>query len=375
MPVFDELNLNPLLVVDDKEEGRQLPNEKDKSEDVVDTTKVVNAKPELPTLEIDEDVVGKKDDKVEPNNEDTTSTATNNESVKQWAKYYQELGLIKGLDIDKFEGTQEDLTNKILEDDLDRVNSGIDEYKNSVPKIVQEILQHWEDGAPEESLRRVVEIKAESVSLNKITDTDFKTNKELQKQVLSNYLQKTTRMTDAKIKKHVERLEELDELEEESVEALTQSKVLLKQEEDYIKETTKKQQEEYQAQILDTQKKLKEGIKGTKEVITGINITEKEKKDIESYIFNPVGRYADGSNQFYVQKLYDEDPIGMTIKMNYLAVVTKGFTDWSKIENKATTVATKKVDSVFNQPPPKSSVPYVSTGSTDFRANLRGLKK
>lgn len=379
---FDDLNLNPLIVVEDDKENKVLPNEIDKIEKVIDEkdkpADKTNKGPKLAELEIDEDEDSKEkviDSTKSAPAKVTPTETTDNESVKQWAKYYQEIGLLEGLDVDTFDGSAEDLNDLILEGQVTKINDGIEGYKQSVPQLVKDLLATWEDGADENTLRRLVEIKADSLSLDKIKDDDFKSNKELQKQVLVEYLQKTTQMSDKQITKHVNRLDELDELEEESTEALTKSKVLLKQEVDYIAKETKRQTEARSVEIADNQKKLKDAIKSTKEVITGIQITEGEKKDIENLIFSPVGRYQNGSPQFYVQKLYDEDPTGMMIKMNYLAVITKGFTDWSKIEKKATTAASKKVDYVFNSPPPKGVTQKVSTETDDWRSNLRKLKQ
>lgn len=381
MGLFDEMNLNPLTVADDSDTERKLPNDTSLVEDTIDTDKIKpepvntkNVKPSLGEIEVDveEDTTNLPDNK---NQATDTSTDVDEdqdkEIVKQWANYYKEINLLENLDVDTFEGTMEDLRDKVLEDSIDRINNGIEEYKSSVPQVVQDILAHWEDGADSDTLRRVVELKAEAIDLNKIDASTFKSDKETQKKVLTSYLQKTTRMTDAKIKKYVDQKEELLELEDEATEALTESKVLLKQEEEHIKASTKVTNENREKTILANQTKLKDTIKGTTEVITGIKLTDGEKKDIENLVFNPVGRYSNGQPQFYLNKLFEDDPIGMSVKLNYLASVTKGFTDWSKIEKKAVTTATKKVDSVFNTPPPKGKRTPVTTESGDWKENLR----
>lgn len=88
-------------------------------------------------------------------------------------------------------------------------------------------------------------------------------------------------------------------------------------------------------------------VNSTDEVIKGIKIGAKTKEDLIKQIITPVGNDKAGKpiNAFY--KAYNEDPIKNQVIQNYLFMVTKGYTDFSKINNAATSKASREIDEVL----------------------------
>lgn len=368
--IFDNLDFNPLISVETDEEEAALaavaPEVKTKEEEE-EEEKPSETKDEF-IIEVEED---ETPDNTPINRQDEQNT--DNDSVKQWAAVYKEKGMLpEEVDTEEIQDF-DDLLEKLQEQQLLASQALVESYKNSLPDKIKQLVETWEEGAEEEAFNKVLATKKEQVKLEKLDEDSIKGNIDTQKAILKTYLLKTTKLTEEKIDKHISRLESIEELEEEALTTAKELKDLLQNEEQEIKEKVKQNQIKRAEQAIKQKENLKSTISKTKAIIGDIQVTDGEKKEIENYLFNPVAKDQNGNPIFYIQKLMLDNPEEMTVKLNYLAVVTKGFTDWSKITKKAETKAAKKIDTTFN-PPPKQISNKKQTGSGDWRDNLKGFK-
>lgn len=377
--VFNDLNLNPFIVEEDDANGnviKDLDNDDDSNGDKSkeNQNQNQNNKKEV-TLEIEEDEEDetpiRKNDVTSQNDEEDLDS----DGLKQWTNFYREKGLIAEDTKDEDITDIESLFEKLQEQQLATANSLLDSYKAQLPKEIKDLVDAWEDGAEGEAFKKVIGLKAEEVEISKLTSETIKGNVELQKNVIRDYLKRTTKYNEARIEKEVKRLEDLEELEEEAQANAAELKTIVEEEQKNIRETAKVREKERTEAAIRHREDLQKYIKETKEIITDVVLTEGERKEVENLIFNPVAKDQNGNPVYYIQKLFNDNPKEMAVKINYLATLTKGFTDWSKLMKKAETRVNKKVDDLLNIRPPKSNKKETSNTNDSWKDNLRRLQQ
>lgn len=97
---------------------------------------------------------------------------------------------------------------------------------------------------------------------------------------------------------------------------------------------------------------IKKYIDSTGEVFKGLKLSKAVKDRLYKQIIDPVGTGKSGKpvNQFAAE--YEKDPIKFQVMQNYLYMVTKGFTDFSKLTNVATTQASRQMDELLKNSNP-----------------------
>lgn len=385
--VFNELNLNPLIVVeeddgvdtsssnttdDDSQDGEDQGQGNQNQRNQNNNNQITDATFEVEEDDEDETPLRRTQGSEEGNEESGDDT---DEGLKQWTTFYREKGLISEDVKDEDITNIESLFEKLQEQQLATANSLLDSYKAQLPKEIKDLLDVWEDGAEGEAFKKVIGLKAEEVEFNKLTPDSIKGNVDLQKNVVRNYLKRTTKYNDARIEKEVKRLEDLEELEEESIANAAELKTIVEDEQKTIREAAKAKEKERTDNAIAQRNDLQKYIKETKTIIPEINLTDGEKKEIENLIFNPVAKDANGNPVFYLQKLFNDNPKEMSVKINYLAAVTKGFTDWSKLIKKAETKVSKKVETLLQTAPPKSKKSNTTTENDSWKDNLRRIQR
>lgn len=378
--IFNELNLNPLIVEDD--------NVQDEVEDSQDTLDIDNdddtdtgsgkgsndKKKVESTIEVEED---DEDEIPLRNQSDETDDDSDDEKLtglKQWASFYREKGLI-GEEVKDEDITDiETLFEKLQENQLNTATALVESYKSQLPAEIKDLIETWEDGAQGEAFKRVLGIKAEQVEINKLDNEAIKGNVDLQKSVIRNYMKRTTKYDDAKIERYIDKLELVEDLEEEAVTTANELKVILEDEQKEIRETAKQRELTRAAEAKTQREDLQKYIKETKAIIPEINLTDGEKKEIENLIFNPVTKDSQGNPIFYIQKLFNDNPKEMAVKINYLAVITKGFTDYSKLIKKAETKVNKKMEGLLDTPPPRDKKNKQTQDTDSWRDNLKRFR-
>ena len=190
----------------------------------------------------------------------------------------------------------------------------IKEWKNSLPEEITTIIENYEEGVPFDEL---LNITSNQIRLNSIDEESLTEDLELQKNLVRNYYYNKG-FSESKIEKMITKSLELDELEEEAVEALSELKELESQRLEELKERTKQEQEAQRLAYEQTINNLNDTIKETKEIIPGIKLDDKAKKELFNMITKPVTQ-KDGMNYSQVMLLREKDPIGFEVKLNYYA--------------------------------------------------------
>jgi len=190
----------------------------------------------------------------------------------------------------------------------------IKEWRSNLPEEITTIIENYEQGVPFDEL---LNITSNQIRLDSIDDEVLSDNLELQKNLVRNYYLNKG-FNESKIEKMISKSLELDELEEEATEALSELKELEAQRLEELKERTKQEQEEQRLAYEQTINNLNNTIKETKEIIPGIKLDDKAKKDLFNMITKPATQ-KDGVNYSQVMLLREKDPIGFEVKLNYYA--------------------------------------------------------
>lgn len=307
-------------------------------------------------IETEEKVEDKVEEKVEETPEETPQDQT--EVLKHWANHFKESSILADDDLEGFDGTIESLTSAFEKREVRVGMEMVEDYKSQLPSIIKYLAENWEEGVP---LNDLINIKSNQIKYANVTEEKLEESVDTQKAIATEYLKRTTKFSDSKIEKEVNRLLDLDELKDEAKEALVELKKIELEAEDTIRKETKKEQErrkEENYKLIQTYEKTSREIK---EIIPGIKLTEKEQKGIFEKTINPVGIDGNGNQVSYIQSLRNEDPIGFDLKLNYLLDITKNLKDFSKITNTITTRATKNISEILNTPLPSGKKDNIST--------------
>lgn len=190
----------------------------------------------------------------------------------------------------------------------------IKEWRSNLPQEITTIIENYEEGVPFDEL---LNITSNQIRLDSIDEEVLSDNLELQKNLVRNYYLNKG-FNESKIEKMISKSLELDELEEEATEALSELKELEAERLEELKERTKQEQEEQRLAYEQTINNLNNTIKETKEIIPGIKLDDKAKKDLFNMITKPATQ-KDGVNYSQVMLLREKDPIGFEVKLNYYA--------------------------------------------------------
>ena len=226
----------------------------------------------------------------------------------------------------------------------DVIKNGIESYKEELPESIKQLIEGYEEGVPFED---ILKIKSEQIQLDSISDETLEDNVDLQKKLNREYFKATTKFSDAKIEKEIQRLADLDELFDSSLEAKEALKELNKEKEAQKIEEAKQNrliaEENYRKQI----NQLNERVNKTTEIIPGIKISEKEQKELFKAITTPVEtRGSELLNQ--VMLVREKDPIGFEMKLNYYIKLGL-FNETPDISKLTQTLQTKTVSKLEKQ--------------------------
>lgn len=279
-----QIEEQPLLNLSEVENKSAAPSDiTDKStEDPVDSvTDNGNPSDLLPITEIstDDDL-----EDLKPNNSGTNSSSDKKPDAKSSSKKYA--AIIKALH--EKTGAFEDFNEEDFEDSPESFLDYLDTYayknaenlaneyiqKNLNP-LQQKFIDLVESGISEEDAGDLV--KGYKLSDN-ITEDTLTENPEKAKKLFSEYLKYTTSFSEERIKKEVEKREDLGTLVDDALEILPEFKEVLSNAEEQLKENLKArdlQQKEFQARQA---KELQEYLESTEE-IAGIKLTKKMKEN------------------------------------------------------------------------------------------------
>lgn len=262
-----------------------------------------------------------------PDGEDATSSEENNDdnndspSLAPYAKLLVDEGILPNLDLEKFDGTPESL----IEAARNEVYNGIDYYKQTLPPEVKKLIEGYEAGVPFDKL---LEFNSQNTQYSKIDKDSLVQDEGLQKQILKDYYKRTSRFSEEKIDKLIERTADLGELSEEALSSLDELVEFQSQEEQQAIEQARQQQEALKQQQQEQLNQFNQTLEKTEEIIPGVKINKGLKDKIQKNITTPVAYDDYGNPVNKIGKYRSENPIDFEIKLNYLFEATNGFTNF-----------------------------------------------
>lgn len=232
----------------------------------------------------------------------------------------------------------------------------INQYKESFDPRVRWLQDNLEQGIPFEQL---LQLDKDNITYNSIDETDLETNTELQRNIVKDYYKRSTKFSDERIEKELNRLDDISELKDEAKSSLTELKKLLQVEEQEAvanAQATRNAQLQAQAQALDSFKKQ---LEQTNEVIPGIPLNNIMRDKIYKTMTTPVAQDQFGNPVNNIGKHRMENPLDFEFKLAAVYEYTKGFTDFS----------------VFNAPAKKSAIKELelSAHKLDLQKNTGNL--
>jgi hypothetical protein len=271
--------------------------------------------------------------------EETVDADSSGELFKAFGSTLVEKGVFSEELFKDFDGTIDGLVTAVDRE----IGYGIESYKESLPDILKELIDNYEEGVP---LDQLISTKSREISFNNITDSKLEEDTNLQKEIVRQYLE-STGLKENKINKLIETYEDTDELFSEAKDALGEIKDLLKKEEAYIKkqqEQERKVAEQRTKELLNT---VETTISKTEEIVPGIKLNDKVRKEIYSSMTQPTGRDAEGNPVNKVMEIRAKDPIKFEMTLHYLASLGIFEGKWDKVISTAKTSSVKELEKLI----------------------------
>jgi hypothetical protein len=285
-----------------------------------------------------------------------------------YAQLLVDEGVLPNLNVKDFDGTAESLKEAMVNEIL----TAVDTYKDSLPERVKSLINNYEEGVP---LDKLIELDRIETDVAKVTNETLEEDSTLQKKLVSDYLKRTTKFSDAKIAKQVDNYEDTGELEDEAKAALEELKGIVKSEKEKSIQENEKQKLANEKQRKEDLVALENKVKTTDEIIPGLKLNDKVRKSVFSSMTTPVGYDQTGRPVNKIVAARMENPVDFEIKLHYLFEVTKGFTDFSKLAEKGKKDASKQFEEAVNEMGTQSfegieTQKQLGKKSTDFLKSL-----
>lgn len=265
---------------------------------------------------------------IEDNTETPPSNDTDGNSSSQLytaiAKLLQEGGALQDLD----ENIVIDSPEKLVEVYDQQIKNRIEEYKSNLDPRVKWLQDHIEEGVAMEDLLR---LEKDNKTFNSIKEEDLSDNNELQKNIIRQYLKKTTRFSNEKIEKEIGRLDEIGDLEDEAKSSLSDLKEFIDTEEQELIQKAQEERELSKRQEQEQINNFKKQLEDTKEIIPGLPLTKIVRDKIYKTMTTSVGKDSFGNNINKIGKHRMENPLDFEFKLAYLYELTNGFKDWKTL--------------------------------------------
>ena len=279
------------------------------------------------TIEVDDEgnPIEADDDNEDASSSSDTKKPKKNSFLTPYAKLLMEEGVLQDFDVEKFDGTADSLVEAFRQ----QVNKHVEIYKENLDPRIKWLQDNIEQGVPLEAL---LAIDKQRVELSQITPEVLAENKDLQRNIVRNYLKATTNgWSDAKIEREVSRLDDLGELETEAKESFEILKKLNAEQEKQLAIQAQQEREAAVKAQQDALNNFKKSLDETKEIVPGLNVTPAIKDKIFKALTTPVATDAYGNPMNVIAKARAENPMEFEIKLAYIFELTKGFKDWSPL--------------------------------------------
>lgn len=323
--VEKEIVTNPENEEDDTEEG----NEDDDSQE--------------------EDTGSEENEKGEDT--DTDESKSNSSSpLIPYAKYLKEEGILPNFNLEEFDGSIEGLREGMFKE----IMGGVDAYKESLPETLKHLINNYEEGVP---LERLLEINSQKTKYTSITEEELE-NEDIQKSLVREYLTQTTKFSKEKIEKEINRLADLQELEEEAKTILPELVALQTEEEKAAIEQVRIQRENEEKQRLQQLEELRTAVESIEEVIPGNKLSTSMKQRIYKNLTTPVANTEQGIPVNKLGAYRMKNPVQTEIILNYIFEATNEFKDWS----------------VFNKGAKRTVITELESAAREVEGQLNGRR-
>lgn len=305
---------------------------------------------------------------IDTTEEETVDVDNTGELFKAFGSTLVEKGVFSEELFKDFDGTIDGLVSAVDKE----IMYGVESYKESLPPVLKDLIDNYEEGVPLEDL---IATKSREIAYNNITEDKLEEDTNLQKEIVRQYLE-STGLKENKIKKLIETYEDTDELFNEAKDALGEIKDILKKEEEYIKREQEKERKIAEQRTKELLNTVETTINKTEEIVPGIKLNDKIRKEIYSSMTQPTGRDTEGNPINKVMEIRAKDPIKFEMTLHYLASLGVFEGKWDKIISTAKTSSVKELEKLIKSNDNKfsgsgkASIP-ASKGSADLLSAIK----
>jgi hypothetical protein len=250
------------------------------------------------------------------------------QAVAEWAK-------AKGVfdyEDDQFEDSEDWLENKLVE----KSKAYADEWKDSLPPVIKEVINNYEEGVP---LDELIYSKSREIEYNSVDEDKLGDSEALQKKLVADWLftqDFSEEEIDAKLKKYEDALI----LEDEAKTALKKLRAYESKYQEQLKYDTERKKQAAQENYNQMLKQIESDIMASEEIIPGIQLSKEEKKKVyDAYT------KQDSSKKTQLMKALENDPQAWYKITQFMVLMNGNLKD---VEKKLNTKATKKVKETVN---------------------------
>lgn len=309
----------------DRQEEETVPPAEEQETPPVENTKEENTEEyteKTGNTESEEQENQDENENQEPSSEDTKEDSSR---LTPYFKLLKEEGLFDSSDEEKWDGT----TEGFVELENQKFNQWKEQYKSEAlhPKV-KWLQDNLEEGVP---LEQLLQIDKEQTSLENIQEEQLKENTELQKQIARQYYKETTKFSDERINRELERLEASGDLETESPSFFKELNEIVETKKAQTLQEVRQAREQAEKEQQETLQTFKSNLDKTEEIIPGLRLNSVMREKIFDTLTKPVEVDQNGVPVNKIAKARSENPLDFEMKLAYLFELTQGFSDWSPL--------------------------------------------
>jgi len=281
----------------------------------------------------------KKDIEVNLDNKDTKEDTPNSDNkLSPFAAVLKEKGVLPNIDLKELSKlNSEDQIDYLVDKQDELIANGISQWIDTLPPVLQRVVENYAEGVP---LNRILNVVDKLTEYSSIKEEDLVKDDAMMKRVLlEDKISKGYSKADAE-----EEIDSLVDLEKPAKSALKRLQAEQINKLDVDKQRALKDKNAFEQRNRDTINYVSKIVKDSKEIIPGLPLNEMSKSRIMESMFQPVDYDKNGNPISKVQAMRNEDPIRFELAIHYLADITNGFTDYSKLVKSAKTNAVKELE-------------------------------
>ena len=312
----------------------------------------------------DEENIIKED--TEPNSNENSSSP-----LVPYAKYLKEEGILPNFDIEKFDGSIDGLREGMFTE----INQGVEGYKNSLPDVVKHLINNYEAGVP---LEKLLQIDSERAKYTSYSEDDLN-DESTQKELVRDYLTKTTKYSKERIDRDIQRLVDLQELETEAKSVLPELVAIQNEVEQQELAYVQQQKVEAEQNRLQELESLQKTLEATEEIIPGNKMSNLIRQKIFKNLTTPVGYTEQGQPLNKLGAYRQKEPVKTEIILNYIFEATNEFKDWSAFSKGAKRAVISEIENAaktmdYNQSQGRTAVITKSSTVNKFLKEMENFE-